>query len=142
MTLGVNIIDKYSGSSLNDNGRKYGVLLDDSISEIKSKVFVNTDNFYKETVPNYPNLVKVEIKRGDDYVTITDSNNLLFFYDTLPVVPTVYITSIFSIINDSSYKNFNLEAYDLYTKLKQDDNLLYKQSKYYRKEKLKKCYAL
>lgn len=124
MTLGVNIIDKYSGSSLNDNGRKYGVLLDDSISEIKSKVFVNTDNFYKETVPNYPNLVKVEIKRGDDYVTITDSNNLLFFYDTLPVVPTVYITSIFSIINDSSYKNFNLEAYDLYTKLKQDDNII------------------
>jgi hypothetical protein len=124
MTLGVNIVEKYSGASLNDNGKKYGVLLDDTTSEIKSKVFVNTDNFYNETVPYYPNLVKLEIKRNDDYILITDSNSLLFFYDTLPSKPIVYVTSIFNIINEPSYKDFNLEPYELYTKLKQDDIMI------------------
>jgi hypothetical protein len=124
MTLGVNIVDKYSGNSLNENGKKYGVLLDDITSEIKTKIFVNTDNFYNETVPYYPNLTRLEIKRGDEYITITDQNCLLFFYDKLPETPVVYVSTIFNIINDERYKEFNLEAYDLYTKLKSDDNMI------------------
>ena len=104
MTLGVNIIDKISQRSLNNNGTKYGVLLDDVISEIKTKIFVNTDNFYNETVQYYPNMVKLEINVNEDsFKLITDQNCLLFYYKQLPIKPTVYITSIFTVINESSY---------------------------------------
>jgi hypothetical protein len=124
MTLGVNIVDKELDYSLNQNGKKYGVLLDDTIPEIKTKIFVNTDNFYKETLQYYPNLIKLEInERGVDKV-ITDTNCLLFHYSKLPQKPIVYVKSVFSIINSDNYKEFDLEPYGLYLKLKQDDNMI------------------
>jgi hypothetical protein len=124
MTLGVNIVDKELDYSLNQNGKKYGVLLDDTIPEIKTKIFVNTDNFYKETLQYYPNLIKLEInERGVDKV-ITDTNCLLFHYSKLPQNPIVYVKSVFSIINSDNYKEFDLEPYGLYLKLKQDDNMI------------------
>jgi len=124
MTLGVNIIDKETNISLNKNGEKYGVLLDDTVSEIKTKIFINTDNFYKETVPYYPNLLKLEILDKSDEKVITDSNCLLFHYSSLPEKPIVYVKSIFTIINQDSYNDFDLETYGLYLKLKQDDNMI------------------
>ena len=124
MTLGVNIIDKELNHSLNQNGKKYGVLLDDTIPEIKTKIFVNTDNFYKETLQYYPNLIKLEINENGVDKVITDTNCLLFHYSKLPENPIVYVKSVFSIINSDSYKEFDLEPYGLYLKLKQDDNMI------------------
>lgn len=124
MTLGVNIIDKQTNHSLNQNGKKYGVLLDDTVSEIKTKIFVNTDNFYKETVQYYPNLVKLSIVEKEVDKVLNDTNCLLFHYSELPNEPAVYVTSLFSIINKDSYGDFDLEAYRLYLKLKDDDNMI------------------
>lgn len=124
MTLGVNIIDKEINYSLNQNGKKYGVLLDDTISDIKTKIFANTDNFYKETVQYYPNLIKLEINEDGIDKVITDTNSLLFHYSKLPLEPVLYVKSLFAIINSDNYKEFELEPYALYLKLKQDDNMI------------------
>ena len=124
MTLGVNIIDKEINHSLNQNGKKYGVLLDDTIFDIKTKIFANTDNFYKETVQYYPNLIKLEINEDGIDKVITDTNSLLFHYSKLPLEPVLYVKSLFAIINSDSYKEFELEPYALYLKLKQDDNMI------------------
>ena len=124
MTLGVNIINKELNYSLNQNGKKYGVLLDDTISEIKTKIFVNTDNFYKETLQYYPNLIKLEINEDGVDKVITDTNCLLFHYSKLPEKPIVYVKSVFTIINSDNYKGFDLDPYGLYLKLKQDDNMI------------------
>ena len=80
MTLGINVINKSLNISLNDNGKGYGVLIDDTIQEIKDKIFVNTDDFYNETLAYYPNLVKVEIRQDENtFKSISDNNSLVFF---------------------------------------------------------------
>ena len=48
MSLGVTVIDKVHQRVLNEGGKKYGVLIDDTISDIKTKIFVNTDDFLKK----------------------------------------------------------------------------------------------
>jgi hypothetical protein len=125
MTLGINIIDKSLNISLNDNGKSYGVLIDDTVHEIKDKIFVNTVDFYNETLAYYPNFVHMEIRQDNDkFKTISDNNCLVFFYDELPSHPEIYITSISNIINQDTYLEFNLDAFDLYNKIKTDDDML------------------
>ena len=65
-----------------------------------------------------------EILDKSDEKVITDSNCLLFHYSSLPEKPIVYVKSIFTIINQDSYNDFDLETYGLYLKLKQDDNMI------------------
>ena len=125
MTLGINVINKSLNISLNDNGKGYGVLIDDTIQEIKDKIFVNTDDFYNETLAYYPNLVKVEIREGENtFKSISDNNSLVFFYESLPRHPEIYITSISNIIGQDTYLEFNLDPFDLYNKVKTDDDIL------------------
>ena len=125
MTLGINVINKSLNISLNDNGKGYGVLIDDTIQEIKDKIFVNTDDFYNETLAYYPNLVKVEIRQDENtFKSISDNNSLVFFYEILPRHPEIYITSISNIIGQDTYLEFNLDPFDLYNKVKTDDDIL------------------
>jgi hypothetical protein len=122
MTLGIKVIDKYLNISVNEDGKRYGVLIDDTIQEIKNTIFVNTEDFYNETLTYYPNLVKIEIREGTEYKTISDNNCLLFFYDKLPKNPEIYITSISNVIGQDTYLEYNLDPFDLYNKIKSDDD--------------------
>jgi hypothetical protein len=125
MTLGVNVIDHKTNKSLNENGTKYGILIDDTVQEIKNKIFVNTNNFYDETVFYYPNLTRLQVQDSKGIHSIKDNNCLLFYYSDLPETPSVVVISIFNIIVDNeTYKGFNLEPYSLYMKFKQDDNYI------------------
>jgi len=125
MTLGINVINKSLNISINDNGKGYGVLIDDTIQEIKDKIFVNTHDFYNETLAYYPNLVKVEIRQDDDtFKSISDNNSLVFFYEILPRHPEIYITSISNIIDQDTYLEFNLDPFELYNKVKTDDDII------------------
>ena len=124
MSLGVTIIDNTSQKILNENGINYGILLDDTVNVIKEKIFTYTDNFFRETLLYYPNFLKLEIKQLDNSITtIRDTNCLLFYYKSLPENPKIYTTSIFSIFTLTSYHEFSLEIYELYTKMKSDDHI-------------------
>lgn len=136
MTLGVNVIDKFLNKSLNENGKKYGVLIDDTIDTIKDVIFTNTTDFFNETLSYYPNFLKIEILEQDTdttpFQTIRTNNNLFFFYKTLPKKPEIYITSISNIIGQDTYETtaketnvvYKLDAYDLYNKMKADDEMI------------------
>ena len=122
MSLGVTIIDKVHQKVLNEGGKKYGILIDDSISDIKTKIFVNTDDFYKETIMYYPNLVRLQI----DDSKIMDNSNLSLNYSSIPKKPIVYVTSIFDIIVEKQkYYDFDLEPYKLYMDFKNDNDVIY-----------------
>jgi len=124
MTLGVTVIDKVHQKNLNKNGEKYGVLIDDTISDIKTKIFVNTNDFFKETILYYPNLVRLEINDSDDS-KITDDSNLSLNYSSIPKNPIVYVTSIFDVIVEKHrYYDFDLEPYKLYMDFKNDNNVI------------------
>jgi hypothetical protein len=109
MTLGVTVIDKVHQKNLNKSGEIYGVLIDDTISDIKTKIFVNTDknNFYKETILYYPNLIRLEINDSK----ITDDSNLSLNYSSIPKNPIVYVTSIFDVIvTKDKYYDFDFRS--------------------------------
>jgi hypothetical protein len=121
MTLGFKIIDKLTNIILNENdkGLIFGVLMDDTINIIKHKMFVGLGIMY------YPNLIKLEIKVNDNYITLDDDNCLLFYYENYPNESIIYVTNLFSIINQNEYGNISLEPYYLYTTvIKQDNNIL------------------
>ena len=119
MSLGVTIVDNTNQKILNEDGINYGILLDDTITVIKEKIFAHTTNFFAETLLYYPNFLKLEIRDGDgakNTITITGSNCLLTYYKTLPQKPILYITSILN------SKVFNTEAAaELYNKMKTDE---------------------
>ena len=124
MTLGVNIIDTTTNQSLNESGKRYGVVIDDTISDIKAKIFANTVDFYKETIMYYPNLVNVSVKVNGVLQTISDNNPLLFYYPNPPTTPEIYVSSIFDEIVGDKYEEFDLEPYSMYNKFKTDDNVI------------------
>lgn len=125
MSLGIKIIDKQNNEILNlTNETYFGILIDDSISLIKDKLFVFLGLQY------YPNFVKLEKKIGDDdYLLLLDNNYLDF---SLTDDPKIYVSTIFSITDKFTYKDFDLNPYTLYNKIKDDfeyinnlyDNLL------------------
>ncbi len=122
MTLGVNIIHKPKNQSLNENGKLYGILIDDTIVDIKNKIFANTNDFYKQTILFYPNLIKLET---ENKLVNDNTHNLSYYYSKIEKNPNVYITSIFDIIVDNNiYMNIDLDAYKLYTLLKNDDSII------------------
>ena len=122
MALGVNIIHKTKNQSLNDNGKLYGVLIDDTISEIKNKIFANTDDFYKQTISFYPNLIKLEM---NNIILKDETRNLSFYISDISDTYNIYVTSVFDIIiNKEKYDNIDLDAYKLYTCLKNDDSII------------------
>ena len=83
MSLGVTIVDSTNQKILNEEGINYGILLDDTITVIKEKIFAHTTNFFAETLLYYPNFLKLEIKDGDENtITITGSNCLPLSYIT------------------------------------------------------------
>lgn len=111
MSLSIKIVDKFTNQILNEDNN-FGVLIDDSIALIKDKLFVFLGLQY------YPNFVKLEIKIGDDdYLTVLDNNYLDF---TLNDDPIIYVSTIFSITDKSSYLNFDLNPFNLYNKIKED----------------------
>jgi hypothetical protein len=116
MSLGVTIVDNKSQKILNEGGINYGILLDDTITVIKEKIFAHTENFFAETLLYYPNFLKLEIRENHGKNTvITGSNCLLTYYKTLPQTPLLYITSIL---------NFTVNVdYDLYNKMKKDEHI-------------------
>lgn len=121
MTLGVKIIDKLTNSILNENdkGLIFGVLMDDTINIIKQKMFVGLGIKY------YPNLIKLEIKINENYITLDDDNCLLFYYENYPTESIIYVTNLINVINKDKYDNIDLESYYLYTTvIKQDNNIL------------------
>lgn len=131
MTLGVNIIDKFLNKTLNERGKKYGILIDDTIDTIKDTIFANTTDFFNETLSYYPNFIKIEIEEEENssvFKTIYTNNNLFFFYKTLPKHPEIYITSISNVISQDIYEKNNviykLDPYDLYNKMKTDDEMI------------------
>ncbi len=113
MSLGIKIIDKYNNKILNEiDNNNFGILIDDSISLIKDKIFVFLGLQY------YPNFVKLEINIGEnDYLLLLDNNHLDFSLNDNPII---YISSIFSITDKSNYLNFDLNPYNLYNKIKDD----------------------
>ena len=113
MSLGIKIIDKQNNNILNLTDETYfGILIDDSISLIKDKLFVFLGLQY------YPNFVKLEKKIGDDdYLLLLDNNYLDF---SLTDDPKIYVSTIFSITDKSTYKDFDLNPYTLYNKIKDD----------------------
>ena len=58
MSLGVTIIDKVHQKVLNEGGKKYGILIDDSISDIKTKI----DIIKQELIANGAKKEGLEIK--------------------------------------------------------------------------------
>lgn len=122
MTLGVNIIHKPKNQSLNENGKLYGILIDDTIVDIKNKIFANTNDFYKQTILFYPNLIKLET---ENKLVNDNSHNLSYYYSKVEHNPNIYMTSIFDIIVDNdTYMDIDLDAYKLYTLLKNDDSII------------------
>ena len=116
MSLGVTIVDNTSEKILNEGGINYGVLIDDTITIIKEKIFAHTNNFFAETLLYYPNFLKLEIRGEKDTITITGSNSLLTYYNTLPQKPTLYITSILNVFNSEA-------TAELYNKMKTDEHI-------------------
>lgn len=113
MSLGIRLIDKNSGKQLNEN---FGVLIDDSLSLIRDKLFVFAGLQY------YPNFVKFEIKRGEnDFLILLDYSSLDF---DLKESPIIYVSTVFNITDKSSYNNLDLNPYNLYNKLKENDNVI------------------
>ena len=116
MSLGVTIVDSTNQKILNEEGINYGILLDDTTTVIKEKIFAHTTNFFAETLLYYPNFLKLEIRDEEtETITITGSNCLLTYYKTLPQKPILYITSILN------SKVFAEAASELYNKMKTDD---------------------
>ena len=121
MTLGVKIIDKLTNQVLNKSEDEilFGILMDDTINVIKQKMFVALGIMY------YPNLIKLETKINNEYVLLDDNNCLLFCYEKYPDEPVIYVTNLFAIINENSYKDLNFEPYYLYTTVvKQSNDIL------------------
>ena len=119
MTLSVKIINKIDNMVLDKN---FNILIDDTISQIKEKLFVNT-----KEINYYPNFLKIEIfEKGQNgdlgiYKTIKSDNCLLYFYKEPTENNEIYISGIHDTL--SKYKNYTEN--DLYTLMKADDTLLY-----------------
>ena len=122
MTLGVKVVDKLTNNVINENndGLIFGVIMDDTISAIKEKIFISLGIKY------YLNLLKLEIKKGDDYVVLDDNNCLLFYYDTFPKDPIVYVSQIFVVTDLDIYNQYDLQSYNLYRQIKEDNPLIKK----------------
>lgn len=116
MSLGINIVDKFTNKILNTDAINFGVLIDDSISLIKDKIFAFLGLQY------YPNFIKLEIKKDGVFLLLSDENYLDF---NLKDDPNIYITTIFNITDKSSYGQFNLDPYDLYSKIKEESDELF-----------------
>lgn len=97
----------------------YIILLDDSIKEIKTKIFLNNTNT-KDIIKYYPNLCKLELVYDNRKIVLSKNDCLLFNYDKIP--DKIRVISIFDIlITNDKYKRFNLEPYYLYSVLKDSD---------------------
>ena len=119
MKLGVTVIDK-NNKDLEPN---LGILLDDTVNQLKDQLFLSDED---NAVMYYPNLVKVQIEN----IVVSDTNNtILSFISNIETNKTnrieeinAYVSSLFNIIDQTEYKGFPLETYDLYLKLKSEDN--------------------
>ncbi len=107
-TLTVQVINKTTNTILNEKFPT--ILLDDSIKQIKEKIFV----FFPDFIPN---LIKLEIQNDkQEFMSITNSNSLLYeiyeIYDIIPDQPIIFITNLQDIIS-------NINIQELYT----DENI-------------------
>ena len=97
MSLGVTIVDSTNQKILNEEGINYGILLDDTTTVIKEKIFAHTTNFFAETLLYYPNFLKLEIRDEEtETITITGSNCLLTYYKTISTTLEVIRPGMFS----------------------------------------------
>jgi hypothetical protein len=97
-TLSVIAVNRKTDKVINDEYPN--ILLDDSIKQIKQKLFV----FHPELIPN---LLKVEIKdENDNLISITNSNSLLFEnFNSLPNEPVIYISNLQDFISQNKLQN-------------------------------------
>jgi hypothetical protein len=118
MPLGVEIIDKLTNKVLNKDDLTFCVLTDDTIKNIKTKLFAFLGLQY------YPNFIKLEIyhESNDSYERLDESHALLFYYDKLPQVPKIYVSNVFSVTDQPSFNGISLETYELYTESKKEKN--------------------
>ena len=90
------------------------ILLDDSIALIKEKLLISE-------LVLIPNLVKLQVKIDDSYITIKDSTALLCqYFKVLPENPTIYITYVGDIIEEWISNRRNNVISRIYT----DKNLI------------------
>lgn len=99
MSLKVNVINKLSNQVIELADTT--ILVDESLSTIKEKIFVFSDQ-----IIYYPNFIKFELKNDGQepqFRTISDTNSLLFNFDSLPEMINIYMTNILEDIE----KNYN-----------------------------------
>jgi len=106
MSLGIKIINTYHL----DQQYSQVYLLDDTLMQIKEKLFNELDDFSM-----YPNFLKLQIKENEQFITINDNNCILFSYTSLPTEPVIYITNIIDLLSDKSKYDIT-ELYMLSTK--------------------------
>lgn len=110
MRLGVSVIDKNTKFEFREAG--FGVLVDDTVGSIKDKVFAYDE---EQAIMYYPNLVSVTV--GTDIADDLSATVASYVKDGQMTNVTVYVSSLFTIIDQPNYSGFSLEPYDLYNKM-------------------------
>ncbi len=87
MTLSVLIIDKKEQTLINEE--QPNVLIDDTISMMKEKLFALTNG-----ISWYPGFTKVETRIDNKYNVIQDNNSILFYFNVIPQEPRLYVSNI------------------------------------------------
>lgn len=101
-SLSVTVVNRKTDKVINDDYPN--ILLDDSIKQIKEKLFV----FYPELIPN---LIKVEIQNDDgNFIPITNSISLLFeHFDSIPSAPVIFISNLQDTISQKELQNLYMQ---------------------------------
>lgn len=120
MSLNVIVINKNNNDIVNKD--QPVILIDDNLTIVKEKLFV-----FNTGISFLPNLLKLEIKNGDNkFKVLTDNTSLIFALESLPKQPELYVTNIFDIIEIkydilNLYKDKNSDEFDkIFNELKSE----------------------
>jgi hypothetical protein len=115
MSLNILFINKVNNEVV--NAVEPTILIDDYANIAKDKLFA-----FKEGIDYIPNLIKMEIQNENEYISITDSNSLLYYMKENTDNNIIYVTNIINDI-EKRIENNEINIIEIFEDDKKFENL-------------------